>query len=168
VCTGRDTPSGVRREGPIAARGRRSFARAAAPHAGHGTRSAVVWTSNSSSPTASVAASTSNPASPNRAAYIFHAGTVSFPSFRHQNQASLCHRSQPSPDEEHSSRCTGTVPHRARACRKRARGQGHAGMSWAWTPLTVAIVLPPNLGVGQDFEPATAVVMARSGSTGAR
>jgi hypothetical protein len=47
---------------------RRSLARATAPHPGHPTRSAVVSTSNSTSPPASAAASTANPSSPNNAA----------------------------------------------------------------------------------------------------
>jgi hypothetical protein len=48
--------------------GRRSFARATAPHTGQPTTSAVVWTSISSSPPASATARISNPANPNRAA----------------------------------------------------------------------------------------------------
>jgi hypothetical protein len=48
--------------------GRRSFARATAPHSGQPTRSALVCTSTSNSPPASAAARISKPANPNRAA----------------------------------------------------------------------------------------------------
>jgi hypothetical protein len=48
--------------------GRRSFARATAPHSGQPTRSAVISISNSNSPPTSAAASNRNPPNPNSAA----------------------------------------------------------------------------------------------------